>query len=78
MLWADTFNNYFHPETEIAAVEVLEDAGFHVSLPQQNLCCGRPLYDWGMLDLARRTLNAVLDGLKDALESRDSHCCSGA
>ena len=27
LLWADTFNNYFHPQTAIAAVEVLETAG---------------------------------------------------
>ncbi|MCA9872001.1 MAG: FAD-binding protein, partial [Anaerolineales bacterium] len=30
MLWPDTFNNFFHPETAKAAVEVLEDAGFQV------------------------------------------------
>ena len=28
ILWADTFNNYFHPETSRAALEVLDDAGF--------------------------------------------------
>ena len=30
VLFADTFNNYFHPDTAKAAVEVLEDAGFRV------------------------------------------------
>src|SRR5437764_13125659 len=30
ILWPDTFNNFFHPETAKAAVEVLEHAGFHV------------------------------------------------
>ncbi len=30
LLWADTFNNYFHPETAMAAVEVLEHAGYQV------------------------------------------------
>jgi FAD/FMN-containing dehydrogenase/Fe-S oxidoreductase len=63
ILWPDTFNNYFHPETAIAAVEVLETAGYHVEVPQQALCCGRPLYDFGMLDLARRSLQQVLDTL---------------
>ncbi|HYK21361.1 MAG TPA: FAD-linked oxidase C-terminal domain-containing protein, partial [Pyrinomonadaceae bacterium] len=44
ILWPDTFNNYFHPQTASAAVEVLEAAGFDVQVPRQNLCCGRPLY----------------------------------
>ncbi|MCB8988760.1 MAG: (Fe-S)-binding protein [Ardenticatenaceae bacterium] len=46
MLWPDTFNNFFHPETAKAAVEVLEDAGFQVVIPEKSLCCGRPLYDF--------------------------------
>src|SRR5215475_2463218 len=50
ILRADTFNNYFHPRTAQAAVDVLEAAGFDVAVPKRNLCCGRPLYDWGMLD----------------------------
>ncbi len=53
VLWPDTFNNHFHPETAMAAVEVLEGAGYHVTLPRTRLCCGRPLYDWGFLDLAK-------------------------
>jgi len=63
ILWPDTFNNHFHPETAKAAVEVLEDAGFRVEVPQQPLCCGRPLYDFGMLDLAKRQLRQILDAL---------------
>jgi len=43
ILWADTFNNYFHPEVAAAATEVLEDAGFRVIVPRPALCCGRPL-----------------------------------
>ena len=52
LLWPDTFNNYFHPATARAAVEVLEAAGYPVTIPQAHLCCGRPLYDFGMLDRA--------------------------
>src|SRR5205823_5055772 len=33
LLWPDTFNNHFHPETAIAALEVLEAAGFEVTVP---------------------------------------------
>ncbi len=63
ILWADTFNNYFYPQTAQAAVEVLEAAGFEVLVPQANLCCGRPLYDFGMLDRAQRLLLDTLDVL---------------
>ncbi|NUR75443.1 MAG: FAD-binding oxidoreductase, partial [Thermoleophilia bacterium] len=69
ILWADTFNNYFHTETGIAAVEALEAAGFNVTVPRAHLCCGRPLYDYGMLDLARRYLERVLDALRDDLRA---------
>jgi len=64
ILWPDTFNNHFHPETAKAAVEVLEDAGFKVEVPEQALCCGRPLYDFGMLTLAKRQLRQILKALK--------------
>ncbi|HEY8019591.1 MAG TPA: FAD-linked oxidase C-terminal domain-containing protein, partial [Thermoanaerobaculia bacterium] len=63
LLWPDTFNNYFHPGTARAAVEVLEAAGFEVALPRRPLCCGRPLYDYGMLDLAKRQLRRILAAL---------------
>lgn len=64
ILWADTFNNHFHPTTARAAVEVLEDAGFDVHVPMGNLCCGRPLYDYGFLDQARAYLERILDALR--------------
>ncbi|HEV8192171.1 MAG TPA: FAD-binding and (Fe-S)-binding domain-containing protein [Ktedonobacterales bacterium] len=64
LLWPDTFNNHFHPETASAAVEVLEAAGYRVIVPQRPLCCGRPLYDYGMLDLAKRLLRQILDALR--------------
>jgi Fe-S oxidoreductase len=60
LLWPDTFNNYFHPDVAKAAVEVLEAAGYQVTIPEQTLCCGRPLYDHGMLPTARRLLEQIL------------------
>ncbi|HXR64333.1 MAG TPA: FAD-linked oxidase C-terminal domain-containing protein, partial [Ktedonobacteraceae bacterium] len=63
MLWPDTFNNYFHPEVAIAAVDVLEAAGYQVIIPEQTLCCGRPLYDHGMLSTAKRLLRQILAAL---------------
>ena len=66
-LWADTFNNYFHPSTMRAAHKVLTSAGFHVSLPTRHLCCGRPLYDFGMLDTAKDYLLKILNELTPQL-----------
>ena len=69
MLWPDTFNNYFLPDTAKAAVEVLEAAGFRVTIPDSILCCGRPLYDFGMLDRAKRLLLKILDTLAPEIEA---------
>ena len=70
ILWPDTFNNYFLPGTAKAAVDVLEAAGFRVLLPERQLCCGRPLYDFGMLDRAKGLLLQILDALAPAIEAR--------
>ncbi|MGH7357626.1 MAG: FAD-binding and (Fe-S)-binding domain-containing protein, partial [Candidatus Rokuibacteriota bacterium] len=64
LLWPDTFTNHFHPETAQAAVEVLEAAGFRVTVPAGALCCGRPLYDYGMLARAKRMLAEILEALR--------------
>jgi FAD/FMN-containing dehydrogenase/Fe-S oxidoreductase len=70
VLWPDTFTNYFHPDIAQAAVEVLDRAGFNVKVPSQPVCCGRPLYDFGMLDRAKCYLQETIgvfrrDGLWD-------------
>jgi FAD/FMN-containing dehydrogenase/Fe-S oxidoreductase len=69
ILWPDTFNNHFHPETAQAAVEVLEAAGFQVRIPDQHICCGRPLYDFGMLDQAKRQLQQIIASMRPAIDS---------
>jgi FAD/FMN-containing dehydrogenase/Fe-S oxidoreductase len=69
VLWVDTFNNYFHPETSRAAVEVLQSAGYAVSIPRRPLCCGRPLYDFGLLDRAKDYLRSILNELRDVIDS---------
>jgi Fe-S oxidoreductase len=69
LLWPDTFNNYFRPETAKAAVNVLEAAGFRVIVPRANLCCGRPLYDYGMLDRAGTLLLQIIDELTPEIEA---------
>lgn len=67
ILWPDTFYNHFYPEVARAAVEVLEAAGYEVVLPPRSLCCGRPLYAWGMLDTARKQLEQILETLDPLL-----------
>ena len=69
MLWPDTFTNYFEPEIAKAALEVLEAAGCSVELPRGHLCCGRPLYDFGMLKLARRQLEQIVDTLRPEIRA---------
>ncbi len=69
LLWPDTFNDHFHPGTARAALEVLEAAGFAVDIPRRRVCCGRPLYDYGMLDLARAHLRHAVNALRDELRS---------
>ena len=69
LLWADTFNNHFLPSTAQAAVEVLETAGFEITVPRAHLCCGRPLYDIGMLDRAKSLLLDIMDELLPEIEA---------
>ncbi|GCE50878.1 FAD/FMN-containing dehydrogenase [Thermosporothrix hazakensis] len=69
VLWPDTFHNYLKPEAARAAVEVLEAAGCQVVVPRQSLCCGRPLYDYGFLDQAKRLMRQILDTLAPEIEA---------
>ncbi len=67
LLWADTFTNYFQPHIAEAAHEVLSDAGFRVKVLQRHVCCGRPLYDFGMLDKAKQYLIDAMDAVSEEL-----------
>ncbi len=69
VLWPDTFNNYLTTGPAIAAVEVLEAAGYTVHIPPKPLCCGRPLYDYGMLGLADRLWKQTIRTLRPALRA---------
>lgn len=64
ILFPDTFVDHFEPGIGQATVRVLEDAGYRVRLPERRLCCGRPLYDYGFLDLARDHLDAMVDAFR--------------
>lgn len=69
LLWADTFNNHFHPQVAKAAVDVLERLGYQVQIPPQTLCCGRPLYDHGFLNQAKGLLEEIMTSLESQLEA---------
>jgi len=69
LLFPDTFSNYFRPGSALAAARVLEDCGARVDLPRERLCCGRPYYDFGLLDEAKASLEKILAVLGPQIES---------
>ncbi len=60
VLWPDTWNNYYHPQSLHAAARALQTAGLAVEVPRHHVCCGRPLYDFGFLRQAREYLQKIL------------------
>jgi Fe-S oxidoreductase len=54
ILWDDTFARYHEPNIAIAAVKVLETAGYYVTLAEKRKCCGRPAFSVGNLDEAQK------------------------
>ena len=69
VLWADTWNNYYHPQTLAAAETVLTDAGFRVRTTKGHICCGRALYDFGLLGTAKSYLAKVLERVAPEIEA---------
>ncbi|MFP4599222.1 MAG: FAD-binding and (Fe-S)-binding domain-containing protein [Persicimonas sp.] len=69
VLWADTFNNFFHTGNLKAATHVLEAMGYDVVVPMKHLCCGRPLYDFGFLDVAKQRLLTLVEQLGPVIDA---------
>ncbi len=69
LLWPDTFNNYFDPQAASAAARVLTAAGFRVRIPDGHVCCGRPLYDFGFLDEAKRYMLRNVERIGPAIDA---------
>jgi FAD/FMN-containing dehydrogenase/Fe-S oxidoreductase len=67
LLWPDTFTNYFHPAIGRAAVEVLEAAGFEVTMPERPVCCGLTWISTGQLGIAKRVLRRTVETLHEAI-----------
>ncbi len=68
LLWPDTFTNHLSPQVGMAAMDVLEDAGFEVLLPEKRVCCGLTAISTGQLPLARRVARRSLTVLEPYLE----------
>ncbi len=65
LLWPDTFINHFHPHVGMAAVRVLEDAGWRVDIPSGDLCCGLTWVSTGQLGVAKKVLSRTVARLAE-------------
>jgi FAD/FMN-containing dehydrogenase/Fe-S oxidoreductase len=65
LLWPDTFTNHFAPHVGQAAVRLLENAGWRVTIPTVPLCCGLTWISTGQLTTARRVLRRTRDALAE-------------
>ena len=50
----DTFAEYNYPRIGMAAVKLLEAAGFEVVVEERRACCGRPMLSKGLVEDARK------------------------
>jgi FAD/FMN-containing dehydrogenase/Fe-S oxidoreductase len=69
VVWPDTFSNSFRPELLDDLVHVLEAVGERVVVPDEWACCGRTLYDAGLLEKARATLERLLEVLSPYVDA---------
>nr|WP_306999482.1 FAD-binding and (Fe-S)-binding domain-containing protein [Amycolatopsis thermophila] len=60
LLWPDTFTNHLHPHLGRAAVELLEDAGWRVVVPDGPVCCGLTWISTGQLATAKKVLGRTV------------------
>ncbi|MBI3922121.1 MAG: FAD-binding protein [Armatimonadetes bacterium] len=67
VLFNDCFLSYNYPSIGIAAVKLLEAAGYEVILPEKK-CCGRPMISKGFLSQARANAQYNIDHLNRYLD----------
>jgi Fe-S oxidoreductase len=67
LLWVDTFTDHFSPHVGVAAVRVLEAAGFSVQIPEREQCCGLTWISTGQRGVARRVLSRSIETLEPAV-----------
>ncbi len=68
VLFLDTYTQYQSPEVGIAAVDVLEAAGYRVELVAEQVCCGRPMISKGLLKEARMLAETNIHALSPYVE----------
>jgi FAD/FMN-containing dehydrogenase/Fe-S oxidoreductase len=71
IVWADTLTSTYKPEVLKSTIAVLTKLGFTAGVAKRHFCCGRPLYELGLLDDAKRYLNNILQHFSD-LPSADT------
>ncbi len=68
--FVDTWTNYFAPQVGIAAITLLETAGYEVVCPQ-TMCCGRPAISKGLLaeaaQLAESNLRVLMPFVREGI-----------
>ena len=64
VIWPDTFTDAFSPDDGADLVEAFSAMGERVAVPSAWACCGRTLYDFGMLDRAKKTLGRLVTVLE--------------
>ena len=62
-MWPDTFTDAFNPGAGRDVVETFEALGERVAVPSRWALLWATLYDFGMLDLAKRSLLRLVDVL---------------
>jgi len=68
-LWIDTFTDHFAPEVALAAVDVMEGAGYAVEVVSNRACCGLTWLTTGQLDAARAKLSTAAALLRPYLDA---------
>jgi FAD/FMN-containing dehydrogenase/Fe-S oxidoreductase len=69
VLMVDTFTDYFTPQVGRAALRLLTDAGFRVTIPDRPTCCAITWISTGQLGAARRILRRTVAELSPAVRA---------
>ncbi len=69
VLWADTVNAHYSPHLLQSTLNILVQSQHQVAIAKAHFCCGRPLYEFGFLDQAKKQLNAIISQFHKNLPS---------
>ena len=67
VLWADTVNNHYRPHLLHSAINIAKSCGYCIAVAKNHFCCGRPLYEYGYLEQAKKQLQHILDSFQHNL-----------